>query len=115
MQAVQDTESVKHPHNNTTLTGRLFQIAYSDLAYKQRKSVVKDMRLITQNLVDARIEKVKRKSRYGEKGQWVNGNYYPATTRYGYRFTGIPSRLMTIGELRELQYNLTQFLQSEKE
>jgi hypothetical protein len=79
---------------------------------KKRGNIEMDKRLVTQNGIDVRLEKVKRKAR--KTSQYVNGQYYPSTTEYGYRITSLPVRMMTLNELRELAYNLDEFLKSER-
>jgi hypothetical protein len=79
---------------------------------KTRKNLVADTRLITQNDLDVRLEKIKRQK---HDAKVVNGKFYPQPTRYGYRITGLPQRTLNLSEMRELAYNLNLMLQSERE
>lgn len=86
---------------------------------QRRKSVERDFRLISQNGLDVRLEIVKRQTKRSDgrdlKYRFVNGQYYPEPTRYGYRFTGLPVRTLNLNEMRELCANLMSILQTERE
>ena len=78
----------------------------------KRKSILTDIRLVTQNGLDVRVEKVKRQKR--KSSDFVNGQYYPQPTTYGYRLTGLPQRTMTYFEVVELLTNWMAFMKSER-
>lgn len=90
---------------------------------QRRKSLDREYRLITQNGLDVRLQIIKRKTtRKGYHGHeykvyhtFVNGQYYPEPTRYGYRITGLPHRTMTKAEALEFGYNWNLIMQSERE
>ena len=95
-----------------TQRGRINTLNPVILVRTRRKSVEQEIRLVTQNGLDVRVEKVKRQKR--KSSDFVNGQYYPQPTQYGYRLTGLPQRTMTYFEVVELLTNWMSFMKGEQ-
>jgi hypothetical protein len=106
---------VSNQYKTTFVHERLLDIPtlHKDIVYrKTHKNLVADSRLITQNGLDVRLEKIKRQK---HDAKVVNGKFYPQPTRYGYRLTGLPHRSLTLQEMREFVASLTAIVNNERE